>query len=85
MGEKKHRTLENVDVQEICHMYSTETFYIYNKYPWMEIQNQEIILQSFLMLTIQSEHIQQSASVCHIHLQNSTYGLHNQYTALETS
>lgn len=51
----------------------------------MEIQNQEIILQSFLMLTIQSEHIQQSASVCHIQLQNSIYGLHNQYTALETS
>lgn len=66
MGEKKHRTLENVDVQEICHMYPTETFKIYNKYPQMEIQNQEIILQSFFMLTIQSEHIQHSASVCHI-------------------
>lgn len=62
---KKHRTLENVDVQGICHMYPTETFKIYNKYPQMKIQNQEIILQAFLMVTIQRKHIQQSASVCH--------------------
>lgn len=59
MGKKRHRTLENVDLQEICHMYPTETFKIYNKYPQMEMQ----IKKSYFSHVDSSEQVHSAVSI----------------------